>query len=37
VDGDDLPGVDAAEGDLLPYDHDHTGVAAPPLDSDRLR
>jgi hypothetical protein len=31
VDGDDLPGVDAAEGDLLPGDHDHAGIAGPPL------
>src|ERR1700741_4044492 len=30
VDGDDLPGVDPAEGDLLPGDHDHAGVAGPP-------
>jgi hypothetical protein len=36
VDGDDLPGVDAAEGDLLADDHDHAGVAGPPLDGDRL-
>ena len=28
--------VDAAEGDLLPGDHDHAGVAGPALDGDRL-
>jgi hypothetical protein len=28
--------VDAAEGDLLPGDHDDAGVAGPPLDGDRL-
>jgi hypothetical protein len=28
--------VDAAEGDLLPHDHDHAGVAGPALDPDRL-
>lgn len=32
VDSDDVPGVDAAEGELLPGDHDHAGVAGPPLD-----
>jgi hypothetical protein len=36
VDGDDLPGVDAAQGDLLPGDHDHAGVASDPLGGDRL-
>ncbi len=36
VDGDDLSGVDAAEGDLLPGDYDDPGVAGPPLDGDRL-
>jgi hypothetical protein len=36
VDGDDLPGVDAAEGDLLPGDHDDAGVAGPPLGGDRF-
>jgi hypothetical protein len=37
VDGDDLAGMDTAEDDLLPGDHDHAGVARPPLGSDRLR
>jgi len=37
VDGDGLPGVDAAEGDLLPSDHDDAGVASDPLGSDRFR
>jgi hypothetical protein len=36
VDGDDLPGVDPAEGDLLADDHDHAGVAGPALDGDWL-
>jgi hypothetical protein len=36
VDGDDLVGVDAAQGDLLPGDHDDAGVAGPPLGGDRL-
>jgi len=36
MDGDDLPGVDAAEGDLLPGDHDHSGLAGPALDGDGL-
>jgi hypothetical protein len=36
VGGDGLPGVDAAEGDLLADDHDHAGVAGPALDGDRL-
>jgi hypothetical protein len=36
VDGDDLAGVDAAEGDLLPGDQDDAGVAGPPPDGDRL-
>jgi hypothetical protein len=36
VDGDDAPGVDAAQGDLLPGDHDHAGVAGHPLGGDRL-
>ena len=30
MDGDDLPSVDAPEGDLLPCHHDHAGVAGPP-------
>jgi hypothetical protein len=34
VDGDDAPGVDAAQGDLLPGDHDHAGVAGHPLGGD---
>src|SRR5215472_714931 len=34
VDGDDPPGVDAAEGDLLPGDHDDAGVAGPPWHGD---
>jgi hypothetical protein len=29
VDGDNLRGVNAAEGDLLPSDHDYAGVAHP--------
>src|SRR5690242_20241656 len=33
VDGDDAPGMDAAEGDLLPGDHDHAGVASQLLTS----
>jgi hypothetical protein len=37
VHGDDLPGVDAADGDLLVGDHDHAGVGSPPLHGDRLR
>src|SRR5690348_8559314 len=36
VDGDDLPSVDAPEGDLLPGDHDDAGVAGPPLHGDGL-
>jgi hypothetical protein len=36
VNGDDLPGVDSAEGDLLAYDHDHAGVAGPAVDGDGL-
>src|SRR5215471_20031077 len=36
VDGDDLPGVDAAERDLLAGHHDHAGVAGPALGGDRL-
>jgi len=36
VDGDDLAGVDAAQGDLLPGDHHHADVAGYPLDGDRL-
>ena len=31
-----LAGVDPAQGDLLPGDHDHAGVAGHPLDGDRL-
>jgi hypothetical protein len=34
--GDGLVFVDAAEGDLLPGDHDHAGVAGPALNPDRL-
>ena len=37
VDGDDAPGMDPAEGDLLPDDHDDAGIAGPALDGDRLR
>ena len=36
VDGNDVPGVDAAERDLLLGDHDDAGVAGPPLGGDRL-
>ena len=36
VDGDNLPGVDPAEGDFLADDHDHAGVGSPALDGDRL-
>jgi hypothetical protein len=36
VDGNDPAGVEAAQGDLLPDDHDHAGVAGPPLDRDWL-
>jgi hypothetical protein len=36
VDGDDLAGVDAPEGDLLHGDHDDSGVAGPPLGGGRL-
>ena len=36
VDGDDLPGVDAAQGDFLPGDHDDAGVAGHSLDGDRF-
>ena len=36
VDGDDLVGVDPAEGDFLADDHDHAGVGSPALDGDRL-
>lgn len=36
MDGDDLPGVGAAEDDLLPGDHDDAGIAGPPLGGDRL-
>jgi hypothetical protein len=36
VDGDDLTGVDSAQGDLLPGDHDDAGVAGHPLGGDRL-
>jgi hypothetical protein len=36
VHGDHAPGVDAAQGDLLPGDHDDAGVAGPPLGGDRL-
>jgi len=36
VDGDDLPGVDPARGDLLPGDHDDSGVAGHALGGDRL-
>jgi hypothetical protein len=36
VDGDDLPGVDPAKGDLLPGDHDDACVAGPPLGGDGL-
>ena len=36
VDGDDPAGVDAAQGYLLPGDHDDAGVACHPLDGDRL-
>ena len=31
MDGDDLPGVDAAQGELLPGDHNDAGVAGHPL------
>ena len=34
VDGDDAPGVDTAEGDLLPGDHDGAGAAGHPLGDD---
>src|SRR5215469_6763835 len=37
VDGDDPPGVDAPEGDLLPGDHDDAGVAGPPWHGDGCR
>ena len=36
VAGDDAPGMNPAEGDLLPDDHDDAGVAGPALDGDRL-
>jgi hypothetical protein len=36
ADGDNLPGVDPAESDLLADDHDHAGVAGHALDVDRL-
>src|SRR2546429_2010276 len=36
VDGDDAPGVDPPESDLLPGDHDDAGVAGPALGGDRL-
>jgi len=36
VDGDDLPGVDAAQRDLLLGDHDHAGVTGPALDGCRV-
>jgi hypothetical protein len=35
VHGDDLPGVDAAEGDLLSDDHDDAGIAGPARRSSR--
>jgi hypothetical protein len=36
MDDDDPPGVDAAQDDLLPADHDDAGAAGGPLDGDRL-
>jgi len=36
VDGDDAPGVDPPERDLLPRDHDNAGVAGAPLGGDGL-
>ena len=36
VDGDDAPGVDPAQGDLLPGDHDDAGVAGHPLGGYQL-
>ncbi len=36
VHGDGMPGMDPAEGDLLPGDHDDAGVAGPALGGERL-